>query len=288
MKFTVEGKLAVLTGAASGIGAAMARGLAVRGAPLALVDRDATGLDLVARDMRLFGVRVSTHQADLSEPEAISALPQAVLEAHPGAGIGLLINNAGAAMAGRFDQITEAEFASLMDVNFWSGVRMTRAFLPSLLRADAARLVFLSSVFGLIGPPGQTAYAPSKFAIRGFAESLRHELADTGIGVTIVHPGGVRTNIARNARMASGFDASLAAQGIANFEKSLRTTPDEAALLILRGIERQSPRVLIGKDAVAIDLIQRASPARYWRSLRRSFGDSDSANQIPRPSHSPL
>ncbi len=286
MKFSVNGRLVVLTGAASGIGSALARGLAVRGANLALIDRDGAGLDGVAGNMRLFGVKVSVHQADLADPAAIAALPEQVLAAHQGADAAALINNAGAAMAGRFDQITDAEFSALMDVNFWSGVRMTRAFLPLLLGQAEARLVFLSSVFGLIGPPGQTAYAASKFAIRGFAEALRHELADTGLGVTIVHPGGVRTSIARNARMASGFDASLAAQGIAEFEKSLRTSPDEAALLILRGIERQSPRVLIGSDAIAIDLIQRASPAQYWRSLRRSFGNSERANRIPRPPRS--
>ena len=282
MKFSIGGRLAVVTGAAGGIGDALARGLAVRGAPLALIDRDRTGLAAVAANMRLFGVRVSVHQADLAEPEAIAALPEAVLAAHQATSVGVLINNAGAGLAGRFDQLDDAELHWLMDINFWSGVRVTRAFLPALMRAEESRLVFLSSVFGLIAPPGQTAYAASKFAIRGFAESLRHELADTNIGVTIVHPGGVRTGIARNARVAAGMDPAAAARGKIAFEKTLRTSPDEAASLILRGIEQRRLRVLIGNDARAIDLIQRASPARYWQALRRSFGEIEHNLRIPR------
>ncbi|WP_262311927.1 SDR family oxidoreductase [Acidiphilium sp. AL] len=270
MRITVKGKVAVLTGAASGIGAALARQLAARGASLALIDRDQDGLERVAAEARLFGATVSTHVADLADPAAIAALPDAIAATH--AAPALLINNAGVALVGRFDQMDAADFDWLMDINFWAGVRMTRAFLPALRRASGARIVFLSSVFGIIAPPGQCAYAASKFAIRGFAEALRHELADTPIGVTVVHPGGIRTNIARSARLAAGMNPEEAAAGVRAFETMLKTTPEVAASTILRGVERGADRVLIGSDAYAIDALQRLMPARYWRPMQRRLG----------------
>lgn len=279
MDMTIKDKVAVLTGAASGIGAALARLLAARGAALALIDRDQDGLKRVAAEARLFGAVVSTHGADLADPAAIAALPEAVAAAHGAPA--LLINNAGVALVGRFDQMDEAEFHWLMDINFWAGVRMTRAFMPALRRAGAARIVFLSSVFGLIAPPGQCAYAASKFAIRGFAEALRHELADTPVGVTVVHPGGIRTNIARSARLAAGMDPDEAAAGVRVFETMLKTPPEAAARTILRGVERGADRILIGSDAFAIDTLARLMPARYWRVMQRRLGKSAALVKTP-------
>jgi short-subunit dehydrogenase len=148
-------------------------------------------------------------------------------------------------------------------------VRLTNACLPILRRETVAQIVFVSSVFGLIGPPGQTAYAASKFALRGFGESLRHEMAGTTIGVTIAHPGGIDTNIARAARVGENMDPRAASAGVALFQQMLRTRPDVAAAAIIAGIRKRKPRVLVGADARQIDRIQRLFPARYWRLLGR-------------------
>jgi short-subunit dehydrogenase len=274
MRMNVKGKVAVLTGAASGIGAALALALATKGADLALIDRDEAGLAAIATQARLFGGRVSTHIADLVDPAAIAALPAAIGAVHSGPT--LLINNAGVALVGSFELMDEAEFAWLMDINFWAAVRLTRAFLPilqnSATQTEPKRLVFLSSVFGLVGPPWQTAYAASKFAIRGFGESLRQELAGTNLGVTIVHPGGIRTNIARAARVVARMDPATAAAGVKAFEAALTTSPETAARVIIDGVERGKARVLIGTDAYAIDTLSRLAPVRAWSLIERRLG----------------
>jgi short-subunit dehydrogenase len=268
MALNLSGAVIVLTGAASGIGAALAVQLAAKGAKLALVDRDAGGLDAVAERARASGGTVTTHVLDIADAAAIAALPAAVEQAHGGAAI--LINNAGVALAGTFELASLEDFEWLMNINFWGAVRLSYAFLPLLRQAPAAQIVLTSSVFGLIGPPGQTAYAASKFALRGFGEALRHELEGTNIGVTLVHPGGVDTNIARNSRIGKFFDPALARAGIAMFQKSLKTKPDAAAARIIRGIETREKRVLIGADAYQIDIIQRLLPVRYWSLIGRS------------------
>ncbi len=262
------GKVVVLTGAASGMGAEMAVQLAGKGAHLALVDRDAAGLDATAAKVLGSTARITTHVLDIADGPAVAALPAAVEAAHGGASV--LINNAGVALVGTFEQASLADFEWLMNINFWGAVRLTHGFLPLLRRAAAAQIVLLSSVFGLIGPPGQTAYAASKFALRGFGEALRHELAGTRIGVTMVHPGGIDTNIARAARVGAHLDAASASAGVALFQKMLTTKPDVAAAKIIAGIERREARVLIGRDAYQIDMIQRLLPARYWSLIGRS------------------
>ncbi|OYV35890.1 MAG: acetoin dehydrogenase [Rhodospirillales bacterium 20-64-7] len=267
MALALQNRVAVLTGAASGIGAALAPRLAAKGVHLALVDRNAEGLAKVAADSSSFGVQISTHVADLGEASAIAELPAAVEAAHGPAS--LLIANAGVALVGTFEQASLADFEWLMNINFWGPVRLTRAFLPQLRQAPAAQIVLTSSVFGLIGPPGQTAYAASKFALRGFGEALRHELAATGIGVTLVHPGGIATEIARNARIGAGMDPAAAQAGVSLFQKMLRTSPDTAALRMVAAIEQRRPRLLIGRDALQIDVIQRLLPAGYWRLMAR-------------------
>lgn len=273
MRMTLKGRVAVLTGAASGIGAALAVGLAARGVDLALVDRDAAGLALIAERARLFGAVVSAHPLDVADPAAIAALPDAVAARH--AVPALLINNAGVALVGSFELTSDEEFEWLMDINFRAAVRLTRAFLPALRGSGPARLVFLSSVFGLVGPPMQTAYAASKFAIRGFGDSLRQELAGSNVGVTIVHPGGIRTNIARAARVVAAMDKNVAAAGVRAFETSLKTTPEAAAAAIIAGIERGSARVLIGPDAYAIDALARLLPVRAWSVIQRRLGKAE-------------
>ena len=157
-------------------------------------------------------MRISRHHLDLSDAGAITAFPPRVTAEHPC--VDILVNNAGVALGGTFEQTAEGDFEWLFAINFWGVVRMTRAFLPLLHKSEEARIVNLSSLFGLIAPPGQTAYSASKFAVRGFSESLRHELARTNIGVTVVHPGGVATSISENARMGGGRGTTRAGQGI--------------------------------------------------------------------------
>lgn len=194
----LENRTAVVTGAASGIGRAIAISAAKRGCHLALVDRDHDGLEETRDLLAPHGVRVSLHSLDLTDRAGIAALPEAVLAQHEG--VDLLVNNAGVALGGAFEDISEEDFDWLFEINVSAVVRMTRHFLPLLRLSPEARIVNISSLYGLIAPPGQTAYAASKFAVRGFSDALRHELAGSSIGVTVVHPGGVATAIAsRNA-----------------------------------------------------------------------------------------
>ena len=269
MTFALRDQVAVVTGAASGIGAALAEVLAARGCHLALADVNARGLADVAARASAAGVRVSTHALDVADARAVAAFPATVVAEH--GRVSVLVNNAGVALAGRFEQVSLADFEWLFGVNFWGVVRMTHAFLPPLRRAPAAHIVNLSSLFGIVAPPGQVAYAASKFAVRGFSEALRHELAGSGIGLTVVHPGGVRTAIATNARRTGLSNAEVAADA-RRWDKLLRLDPMIAADHIARGIERQQPRVLIGRDARRMALIQRLFPVRYWRVVQRLSG----------------
>ena len=266
MRFPLKGGVAVVTGAASGIGAALAAVLAARGCSLALADVNAAGLQDAAAQARGHGVAVSEHRLDVADADAVAALPDAVLAEH--GRVNVLVNNAGVALGGSFEQVSAADFDWLLSINFGAVVRMTRAFLPALRREPAAQLVNVSSVFGLVAPPGQTAYAASKFAVRGFSEALRHELEGSPVGVTLVHPGGVRTAIASNARRTGLSNAEIEAQ-LAIWAKFLRLDPMIAAERIVRGIELREKRVLIGRDAQRIAMVQRLFPIEYWRVLYR-------------------
>ena len=266
MAFPLQNGVAVVTGAASGIGAALARLLASRGCNLALADIEAGALATVAAAARKPGVTVSEHVSNIADPAAADKLRDEVLARHGRANI--LINNAGVALLGRFEEVTAADMEWLFAINFWGTVRMCRAFLPALRREPAAQIVNLSSIFGVIAPAGQTAYAASKFAVRGFSEALMHELGDSGIGVSVVHPGYVKTAIARNARVAAAMDPQDAADRIANFDRMTGRTPDQAAERIVKGIERREQRILIGSDAVQLDLLQRLLPVSYWAVMK--------------------
>ena len=266
-RYTFEGGTAVVTGAASGIGAALAAGLAARGSHLVLLDRDADGLAAVAAAARAVptGVRVTEHVADLADPAASLAAGEAIATAHPETT--LLINNAGIALAGRFDQVDAAQFDAVMAVNFHAVVTLTRALLPVLTAHPGSHLVNLSSVFGLLAPAGQTAYCASKFAVRGFTESLRGELASAGVGVTCVHPGGVKTNIARHALVGPRLPAAEWEAGRAQMDRLLTHDPADAADAILRAVHRRRPRVLVGRDAVMLDKLARLLPVGSGRLL---------------------
>ena len=266
----LAGRTAVITGAASGIGRALAVSLSQRGCHIALADIDETGLLETAQLARRDGVRVSQHRLDVADRAAVADFPRVVAAEHASADV--LINNAGVAVGGTFEQISEEDFEWLFDINFWGVVRMTRAFLPSLRASDDARVVNLSSIYGVVAPPEQTAYSASKFAVRGFSEALRHELEATGIGVTVVHPGGVATSIAEKARVPVGVSEEEIAARLEKHRKLLRLPPQIAAEIIVRGIERRQPRVLVGSDAKAIALIARLLPASYWKVLALRAG----------------
>src|SRR5277367_2066443 len=275
----LENGTAVITGSASGIGRAIAISLARRGCSLALADVNDAGLSETARMAQLAqteptnhtaprsALRISQHHLDVADRRAVAAFPQAVIAAHPG--VDILVNNAGVAIGGTFEAVSEEDFEWLFEINFWGVVRMTRAFLPLLRKSDDARLVNLSSLYGLIAPPGQTAYSASKYAVRGFSNSLRHELAGSNVGVTVVHPGGVATSIADSARVPKDMPPEEVARRRAIAKKALRLPPQTAGEIIVKGIERRSPRVLVGNDAKLLALVERLAPASYWKFLNR-------------------
>jgi short-subunit dehydrogenase len=268
---TIRGSAAAVTGAASGIGRALALELAARGCDLALADRDEAGLQATAAEIgRAGSQKVTVHRVDVGEPQQIADFAQAAIAAHPG--LNIVVNNAGVALLGQFSEIDQAQMDWLMDINFWGVVHSTRAFLPHLARQREAHIVNLSSIFGIIAPPGQAAYAAAKFAVRGFSESLRHELqmAASPVRLSVVHPGGVATNIVRNSRAGTGVtDNARRAQTIERFDAVAKTTPAAAALRIITGIEKNQPRILIGNDARFMDLLQRFRPGTYWAVLAR-------------------
>jgi short-subunit dehydrogenase len=267
----IRGAAAALTGAASGIGRVLALELAARGCDLALADRDEAGLQAVAAEIAKSHQRkVTVHRVDVSEPGQIADFAQDATSAHPG--LNIVVNNAGVALLGNFTEIDQAQMEWLININFWGVVRTTRALLPHLERKPEAHIVNVSSIFGIIAPPGQTAYAAAKFAVRGFSESLRHELqiAKSPVKLSVVHPGGVSTNIVRNSRTGTGItDNERRAQSIERFDAFAKTTPAAAALRIIEGIEKNAPRILIGSDARFMDLLQRFRPGTYWTVLAR-------------------
>ena len=269
--WSLKNGVAAITGAGSGIGAALAVELARRGMHLALADRNAPGLEAAADRAREAGATVSTHVFDVTDRAMVAAWPQAVLAQH--GRVTVLVNNAGIAVGGTFEQVDAADFDQLMEINFAAPVRLVRAFLPVLARETAAQIVNVSSIFGIIAPPGQTAYCASKFALRGFSESLRHELAMAAspVGVTVVHPGGVRTAIASSARIPRGATADQVAQQQEAWKHMLVLAPEDAARTIANAIAQRAPRVLVGKDAEQAAFLQRILPVGYWKVVAQGI-----------------
>lgn len=263
--------VAVITGAASGIGRALALRLAQeRIAGLAISDINEEGLNETAQMLKSSGVTVSTHIVDVSKLDHVERFAADVIEKHGRATH--LVNNAGVGLIGTFEHISLEDFEWLMAINFWGVVYCTRAFLPILHKQPHAHILNVSSVFGLIAPAEQSAYCSAKFAVRGFTESLRHELADTNIAVSCIHPGGIKTNIVRNSRLGADTPEEWKQQGAKFFDKVAKTTAEEAAEVILKGIKDNDPRILIGKDAKAISLFSRLFPKKYLSVLERLNG----------------
>ena len=263
-------KVAVITGAASGIGRALALRLADEGARLAISDVNEVGLaETVALATRRGATEIHQAELDVADKKAFFAYADDVIE-HFGE-VHLVINNAGVALGATIKEMKLEDLEWLMGINFWGVVYGTKAFLPHLERAEWGHIVNISSVFGIIAVPTQGAYNAAKFAVRGFTEALRQELEIDGsaVSATSVHPGGIRTNIARNARQTeSGLMGRTADQAADQFDKVARTTADEAARVILEGVRKNKRRVLIGADAHIIDAAQRTFPTLYQRVLQ--------------------
>ena len=266
-----KSSVAVITGAASGIGRALAVRLAEEKiAGIAISDVNAEGLNETAALVRNLNVAVTAHVVDVSKLDQVEQFAVDVIEKH--GRVTHLINNAGVGVIGTFEQISIEDFEWLMGINFWGVIYGCKVFLPLLKQQDAAHIVNVSSVFGLIAPEEQSAYCSSKFAVRGFTESLRHELAETNVSVSCVHPGGILTNIVRNSRVGDGTPDEWKQQGVKLFDRVAKTTPETAAEVILNGIKTNEPRILIGKDAHTISTISRLFPRKYLRVLERMSG----------------
>jgi len=267
-----NGCVAAITGAGSGIGRALARDLARRGAHLALSDVNEAGLAETVALCEGLGVKVTSQRVDVSDKAAVFAWADQVVREH--GKVNLVVNNAGVALGATIDDGRLEDIEWLMSINFWGVVYGTKAFLPHLKAAGEGHIVNLSSVFGLISVPTQSAYNAAKFGVRGFTDALRMELDAAGVGVscTTVHPGGVKTNIARNARMDEAIllEAGMTTEESAKqFERIALTTPEKAARQILTAVQRNRRRVLVGPDAKVIDLISRLPAGLYQRALTR-------------------
>jgi len=270
MSFVDDG-VAVITGAGSGMGRCLAQQLAAKGAALALADIKQDGLDATVASLGNARGKVTTHIVNVAEEKQVSAFADAVQREHGRATV--LFNNAGVALLGHLEEISLEQFRWLMDINFWGVVYGCSYFLPLLKKEKRAHIVNTSSLLGLFGASGQGAYCASKFAVRGYTESLHHELLGTSVGVTCVHPGFVRTAIAESARVGDRASSTLRQESLARYDKVVRTDAPTAAAKILRAVELNKPRVLIGVDAYITDIWQRLKPASYWGLLAKQFED---------------
>jgi NAD(P)-dependent dehydrogenase (short-subunit alcohol dehydrogenase family) len=258
-----DGRVSVITGAASGIGRGLALELAARGSDLALCDVNEAGLAETARMAEAQGSRVTRKVVDVSDRSAVYTFADEVLTDH--GRVDAIVNNAGVTVTDTVAEITYDDLEWIMGINFWGVVYGTKAFLPHLLERGDGWIVNVSSVFGIIAVPSQSAYNATKFAVRGFTESLRQELDGTGVTASCVHPGGIKTNIVRGSRFRrthDGRDIDKDTQ-VEEFDQIARTTPEEAGRVIAEGMERRAPRILIGHDARVIDAVQRVAPVRY-------------------------
>jgi NAD(P)-dependent dehydrogenase (short-subunit alcohol dehydrogenase family) len=270
MSFLGEG-VAVVTGAGSGMGRCLAQQLAAAGSSLALADVNESGLSETVAQLGATKGKVTSHVVDVANESRVKAFAAEVESQH--GRCTMLFNNAGVALLGNFEELSVDDIRWLMDINFWGVIYGVTYFLPLLKREKRAHIVNTSSIFGLVGAVGQSAYCASKFAVRGFTESLRHELEGTNVFVTSVHPGGIKTPIAKHARPGARADANLHKDSIARFDRVAITSAEAAATRILRGVENREPRVLIGSDCKSVDILQRITPAGYWKRLAKRIQD---------------
>ncbi|NPU93540.1 MAG: SDR family NAD(P)-dependent oxidoreductase [Gammaproteobacteria bacterium] len=269
-------KVAAITGAASGIGRALALNLAREQCDLALSDVNEVGLQETAEQVRALGVKVTTTKVNVADRAAMHAWADQVVKDH--GKVNLIFNNAGVALGNTVEDASYEDYEWIMGINLWGVIHGTKAFLPYLKQTGDGHVINVSSIFGLFSQPTQSGYNMTKFAVRGFTESLRQELdlENCGVSATCVHPGGIKTNIAKNARMDDSVLKLTGGKGSTEkmtqqFEQMFVTTPDKAAQVILNAVRRNARRVLIGNDAKATDVMQRLLPQVYQKLVTTSF-----------------
>jgi hypothetical protein len=262
-------KVAAITGAGSGIGQQLAILLAQQGAHLALSDVNEQGLVETRSLIAQYPVNATFTQLDVSNQEAVRAWAADSFTHH--GKINLIFNNAGVALASTVEGMNYEEMEWIFNINFWGVVYGTKEFLPYLKQSGEGHVINISSLFGLTAQPTQSAYNATKFAVRGFTEALRQELdiQNNGVSATCVHPGGIRTNIANNARMSDSIRAlgMNPARASRSFNKVLKTPPSDAAKIILDAVRKNKARILIGTDAKILDIVQRVTPTHYSQAL---------------------
>ncbi|MBI3039809.1 SDR family oxidoreductase [bacterium] len=262
---TLPGRVAVVTGAASGIGLAASFQLVLNGCHVALVDIDEIGLSKIVPQLSGRNARITSHVINVAERSSMEKLPEEIHRAH--GNIHILVNSAGVSMTSSCDDATIEDFQWVMNTNFWSVVFGCKFFLPFFRRVDEAHIVNLSSLYGFVGIPTQTAYCSSKFAIRGFTESLRAELYGTQIGVTCVYPGSVKTNLIRNSKVLDPLNPNRKKNLIRYFENAMN--PNEVACKIVFGIKNNSPRIVTSVEAHLADIFSRLSPSLTHEIISR-------------------
>lgn len=259
-------KVAAITGAGSGIGRALAQALASQGCHLALADINESGLDETAAILANSGVRITTQKLDVGNREAMFQWADQVVADH--GKVNLIFNNAGVALSGTVEGLTLEDYEWITNINLWGVIYGTKAFLPYLSASGEGHIINISSVFGLVAQPLMSGYNITKFAVRGFTESLRQDLDYTGscVSATCVHPGGIKTNVARSARQSASVEQALgmtAEKASARYEKSFITTPEKAARVIIKAVRKNARRVLVGPDARIFDWMARFLPSSY-------------------------
>lgn len=261
----LKGKVAAITGAGSGIGQALAVELAKHGCHVAISDINESGLQETEQQAKSDGVEVHSSLLDVASKDAVYEWADKV--ANEMGGVNLVFNNAGVSLSETIESMSYENFEWLMNINFWGVVYGTKAFLPHLKASGEGHVVNISSVFGMIGVPSQAAYNAAKFAVKGFTECLREEmeLDEGNVKVTCVHPGGIKTNIMRSSRLGNVGKAGTSDKdrAVKMFDRAARTTPEQAAKVIVDGVKKDKPRVLIGNDARMIDAMQRLLPTGY-------------------------
>ncbi len=269
--YNFKGKIAVVTGAASGIGRELALQLSKEGCIVAAADYNKKDLEETVKMVKDAGGQASAHEVDISNAAVVTKFAADVKKKY--GSIDILINNAGVTLFGKFDELAQKDMEWIMDINYWGAIYMTRAFMPEIKNKPESYLVNVASIFSVVGTGNQSAYSATKFALRGFTEALTDELQKFPITVMSVIPGGIKTNLGKNARFVKNGVVLKDTEKLAKrMEKIGRTTGAEAAAAIIKGMKKRKERILIGSDAWIIQTIQRFAPSKYNRVLGKIFG----------------